>query len=184
MGKVWESGVVQVVQNAENLSTESHPCNKLNSGIAKGIGEIVYMPVYDVSPGSTTKGVVAVIELLMSARSQDVMVVANVISTISAIMETMQLTLSQQSVPALQQSNLPNKQQKQPQQAAGLGKIHENEAMSQLVRHSAPPSIGQAAAGDIDASGQNWAGASSYQPRSSGFAGIARTPSLATLPHA
>ena len=29
MGKVWESGAVQVVQCAESLSNEMHPCNRL-----------------------------------------------------------------------------------------------------------------------------------------------------------
>jgi hypothetical protein len=29
MGKVWENGSVQVVQSVENLSTDSHPRNKL-----------------------------------------------------------------------------------------------------------------------------------------------------------
>jgi hypothetical protein len=29
MGKVWESGAVQVVQCADSLSSEMHPCNRL-----------------------------------------------------------------------------------------------------------------------------------------------------------
>lgn len=156
MGKVWESGVVQVVQNAENLSTDSHPCNRLGQGFATCIGEIVYVPVYDVSPGSNAKGVVAVVELMMSARSTDVMVVANMISTISLIMEALQLSLS--SVPTSQQ---------QPQEP------------SNLSRRSAPPDMdsGHTSAATIHSPRDV------VKPHSFGSGGMSRTVSLHSFSH-
>lgn len=95
MGKVWESGVVQVVQHAGNLPTDAHPLNILPAALATAaIDEIVYLPVYDSAPGTTVQGVVAALELMVSPRSMDVMVVANLISTVAETMGQLGLALS------------------------------------------------------------------------------------------
>jgi hypothetical protein len=95
MGKVWESGVVQVVQHAGNLPTDVHPLNILPPALATAaIDEIVYLPVYDSAPGTTVQGVVATLELMVSPRSMDVMVVANLISTVAETMGHLGLALS------------------------------------------------------------------------------------------
>jgi hypothetical protein len=95
MGKVWESGVVQVVQHAGNLPTDVHPLNILPPALATAaIDEIVYLPVYDSAPGTTVQGVVAALELMVSPRSMDAMVVANLISTVAETMGHLGLALS------------------------------------------------------------------------------------------
>ena len=95
MGKVWESGVVQVVQHAGNLATDVHPLNLLSPALATAaIDEIVYLPVYDSAPGTTVQGVVAALELMVSPRSTDAMVVANLISTVAETMGQLGLALS------------------------------------------------------------------------------------------
>lgn len=38
MGKVWESGAVQVVQCADSLSDDAHPRNRLPGGLPGGMG--------------------------------------------------------------------------------------------------------------------------------------------------
>ncbi|KAG7672992.1 hypothetical protein Ndes2526B_g08481 [Nannochloris sp. 'desiccata'] len=108
MGKVWESGVVQVVQHAGNLPTDAHPLNILPPELATAaIDEIVYLPVYDSAPGTTVQGVVAALELMVSPRSMDVMVVANLISTVAETMGQLGLALSN-PVQAQHTSNQPS----------------------------------------------------------------------------
>jgi hypothetical protein len=173
MGKVWENGVVQVVQNADNLSTQSHPCNRLGGGLARHIGEIVYVPVYDATPGSAAKGVVAVVELMMSSHGSDVMVVANIISTVSAIMESLQLSLSQVPLAALQQHN-----HNKPVTAPALSAKRVGEVPAPLL-HVSTPEV-QAVALGPEGRAQQW-GASWQTSRGMG-GGMARTASLHTLP--
>ncbi|KAL4444346.1 hypothetical protein ABPG75_012083 [Micractinium tetrahymenae] len=103
MGKVWESGAVQVVQQAQSLSSDVHPCNRLPGPLCNRIEECIYVPLYDRS-GQVSQGVLAVVELLVRAGSHDYMVVANAISCVSHIMDALQLSLSnphaQQQQPA------------------------------------------------------------------------------------
>ena len=40
MGKVWESGVVQVIQCADSLSAEAHPCNRLPGAYGRAGGQV------------------------------------------------------------------------------------------------------------------------------------------------
>jgi hypothetical protein len=94
MGKVWECGVVQVVQNVANLTAEAHPLNNLPSAGAAAVGEVIYLPVYDARPGTATRGVVAAVELMVRAHCADAMVVANVISALAGIMDALGLALS------------------------------------------------------------------------------------------
>jgi hypothetical protein len=93
MGKVWESGVVQVVQAVDNLSRDTHPCNRLSASLLPHVAEVLYLPVYDRDPNSPAQGVVAALELVMSARSADVMVVANTISCVSQILDLLGLSV-------------------------------------------------------------------------------------------
>ncbi|PSC72553.1 ALG-2 interacting isoform B [Micractinium conductrix] len=92
MGKVWENGAVQVVQCAQSLSSEMHPCNRLPGPLSACIEECIYLPVYDRT-GQVSQGVLAVIELLVRAGSHDPMVVANAISCLTHIMEALHLSV-------------------------------------------------------------------------------------------
>ena len=154
MGKVWESGVVQVVQHAANLPTDMHPLNLLSPALAAAtVDEIVYLPVYDASPNSPVQGVVAVLELMVTPRSLDVMVVANLISTTSEIMQQLGIALSN-----------PAAAQQQPDQ--------------KIERKSAPSTVGGNSS--YDANNQAWAGAASAKALGSGSSGggMARTQSV------
>lgn len=93
MGKVWESGAVQVVQCADSLSCDAHPRNRLPGELSGRIAECVYLPVYDRT-GQVSQGVLAVVELLVRSQAADYMVVANAISCVTHLMEALQLSLS------------------------------------------------------------------------------------------
>lgn len=103
MGKVWESGAVQVVQCAESLSEETHPRNRLPGELSRRIAECIYVPVYDRT-GQVSQGVLAVVELLVQAQAHDPMVVANAISCLTHVMEALQLSISN---PHQQQAGAP-----------------------------------------------------------------------------
>lgn len=157
MGKVWESGVVQVVQHAGNLPEDAHPMNRLACAAAGGaaaaaalLDEVVYLPVYDASPGTPAGGVVAVLELMVSPRARDAMVVANLISTASDLMGELGLALSNPA--AIQPPKAP------------------------MERKSAPPGVGMRSESSYDANNAA-AGAGSF---GSG-GGLARTPSMRVL---
>lgn len=155
MGKVWESGVVQVVQNAVNLSAEVHPLNRLPAKDSV-VGEVVYLPVYDAMPGSTTQGVVAAVELMMNSRSLDVMVVANIISAASNIMQALGLALCNPQQPA--------------QQAPTQEKLESS-------RRTAPSSVDMRRETSYQTNNNAWGEARSY---GSG-GGLARTASVRAL---
>jgi len=170
MGKVWESGVVQVVQNAENLSVETHPCNRLQGGgLAAAVGEIVYVPIYDRTPGTAAQGVVAVVELMMSSRTTDVMVVANIISTVSELLMALTLALSNPAAPG------PAAPGSLSGQATPRGK--------DIARRSAPPGVGMRADNSFDTNGANngaWGGSGMSHSYGSGGK-LARAPSVRAL---
>ena len=173
MGKVWESGVVQVVQHAGNLATDVHPLNLLPPDLAlSSVDEIVYLPIYDAAPNSPVQGVVAALELMVSPRSTDVMVVANLISTVSEVMVAVGLALS-------------NPQQQPHHYDSSYGKPHYS-----IVSKSAPPGIGggigigggsgmQMRNESFDVNNQAWATASARSFGSGG--GLARTASVRAL---
>lgn len=106
MGKVWENGDVQVVQYPSNLPTNVYPMDRLPQDIIPCLGELVFLPVYDGQHGSPTQGIVAVIELIISRKATDGMVVATVISTIASIMEDVGLSLSSPEVRGTLQSDV------------------------------------------------------------------------------
>lgn len=95
MSKVWESGVVHVVQAAENLAADAHPLNRLSEGgLVNAVAEIIYLPIYDASPVSPAQGVVAAMELMIKPRTVDVMIVASVITAVGEAMDSLGLALS------------------------------------------------------------------------------------------
>eukprot|EP00884_Botryococcus_braunii_P004643 jgi/Botrbrau1/1417/Bobra.0063s0113.1 len=84
-------GCIQVIQNVTALPSDVHPRNKLN-GSLHAVGELVYIPVYDrLQVGG---GLVAILEILLPANVAESMLVANMISYVSAIMDTLNLSLS------------------------------------------------------------------------------------------
>ncbi|GAB4822878.1 hypothetical protein N2152v2_009924 [Parachlorella kessleri] len=93
MGKAWEAGVVKVVQSMENLSRETHPCNRLQGEAEQHVSEVIYIPIFDRGPCAAA-GVVAVMELLISSQAHDYMVVANAISCCGHLLDALQLSLT------------------------------------------------------------------------------------------
>lgn len=94
MRKVWEDGAVHVVQDAINLAPSCHPMNYLDGESNGVIGEIIYIPVFDVRPGTIMQGVLAVIELMVHNQCMDAMVVANSISSVTEILSSLGLGIS------------------------------------------------------------------------------------------
>lgn len=94
MGKVWEKGDVQVVQYPSNLPCNAYPMDRMPQQLVPSLGALVFLPMYDSQPGSPTQGIVAVIELILSRRTADAMIVATMISTLESVMETLGLSLS------------------------------------------------------------------------------------------
>lgn len=93
MGKVWENGDVQVVQYPANLPTNVYPMDRFPKDAVPMLGELVFLPLYDSHPNSSTKGIVGVIELMLNKNTTDAMVVATMISTIAIIMHELGLSL-------------------------------------------------------------------------------------------
>lgn len=93
MGKVWENGDVQVVQYPANLPTNVYPMDRFPADAVSMLGEIVFLPLYDSQPNSSTQGIVGVIELMLTKKTTDAMVVATMISTIASIMPDLGLSL-------------------------------------------------------------------------------------------
>jgi hypothetical protein len=94
MGKVWENGDVQVVQYPANLPTNVYPMDRFPQNAVPVLGELVFLPLYDSKPNSSTQGIVGVIELMLNKNTTDAMVVATMISTIATIMHDLGLSLS------------------------------------------------------------------------------------------
>ena len=158
MGKVWESGVVQIVQHAGNLSTDAHPLNLMPAGFtSSAVDEILYLPIYDAAPGTSVQGVVAVLELMVTPRSTDVMIVANLISTVSEIMGHLGLALS-------------NPAQQCYHGSSGKG----------IARKSAPADVGMRPGTSYEDNNQAWAATGSARSLGSG-GGLARTASMRVL---
>lgn len=92
-GRVLRSGCVQVVQNLRIIPEVLHPRCRLPEQVAAGVvGEMVYIPVYDLH--APHAGPVAVLEALLSATATDSMLVANFISVAGNVLSCSQLSLS------------------------------------------------------------------------------------------
>ena len=73
MGKVWEAGVVKVVQDVQNLAPGAHPCDRLHGSLGSRVTEVVYLPVYEPH-SKVSGGVVAVLEVMVGCAAHDNMV--------------------------------------------------------------------------------------------------------------
>lgn len=93
MGKVWESGSVQVVQCIDSLPERCHPRDRLSSSLLRDIAEIIYIPIYDAD-ATVSGGVLAVLELMISSGARDPQVVANTIHCVARILDALRLHLS------------------------------------------------------------------------------------------
>ena len=163
MGKVWESGVVQVVQHSSNLQEDQYPLNLMTLALAATtVDEVVYLPVYDATPGTAVQGVVAVLELMVSPRSTDAMIVANLISTVSHVMEDLGMALSNPT-----QSQLPG---------SNTSSIARKSAPAAIRQHSSYESNNEAWAIASPTSGPNSARS---HGSGGGLGGMARTTSMA-----
>jgi hypothetical protein len=161
MSKVWESGVVHVVQAAENLAADAHPLNRLSEGgLVNAVAEIIYLPVYDASPVNPAQGVVASLELMIKPRTADVMIVASVITAIGEAMDSLGLALS--------------------------STIYRNEKsqhsmnVKRIERASAPPGDGMRMDMSFDVNNGAYM-AMGASPRTSSCGGLSRTSSVHTL---
>lgn len=89
-GRVLKSGCVQVVQNLRIIPDVLHPRSRLTDAAADEVGEVVYVPVYDIMRPHS--GPVAVLEALLSARATDSMLVANFISAAGTALAALQVS--------------------------------------------------------------------------------------------
>lgn len=88
-GRVLKSGCVQVVQNLRIIPNVLHPRCRLPEAMAMGVGELLYIPVYDLH--APHAGPVAVLEALLSATATDSMLVANFISVMGNMLSCVQV---------------------------------------------------------------------------------------------
>lgn len=81
---------MQVVQNIRIIPEVLHPRCRLPEPVAAGVvGEVVYIPVYDLQ--APHAGPVAVLEALLSATATDSMLVANFISVAGNVLSCLQV---------------------------------------------------------------------------------------------
>lgn len=81
---------MQVVQNLRIIPEVLHPRCRLPEQVAAGVvGEMVYIPVYDLH--APHAGPVAVLEALLSATATDSMLVANFISVAGNVLSCSQV---------------------------------------------------------------------------------------------
>lgn len=90
-GRVLRSGCVQVVQNMHIIPGVLHPRCRLTEAAAAAVGEVVYVPVYDLH--APAAGPVAVLEALLSSRASDSMLVASFISAAGHALEAAQVRM-------------------------------------------------------------------------------------------
>lgn len=88
-GRVLRSGCVQVVQNLRIIPEVLHPRCRLPEAVSAGVGEVLYIPVFDLH--APHAGPVAVLEALLSATATDSMLVANFISVVGNVLSCLQV---------------------------------------------------------------------------------------------
>ncbi|GIL75656.1 hypothetical protein Vretimale_15204 [Volvox reticuliferus] len=91
-GKVWRSGAVQIVQNLRILPPSLHPRSQLSEAALERLAEALYIPIYDLS--RPARGQVCVLEVLLSTRATEAMLVADVISFIGNLLTALHLSLA------------------------------------------------------------------------------------------
>ncbi|KAF8062105.1 WDR19 [Scenedesmus sp. PABB004] len=144
-GRVLKSGCVQVVQNIRIIPDALHPRSALGAAAAEGVGETVYVPVYD--PARPHAGPVAVLEALLSARATDSMLVANFISFVGSVLAALQLSLSNPLPQPVRRSRLEGRKPRpvHPDSAADLAQAAPAPA-EQAAAAAEPAAAGPAAA--------------------------------------
>lgn len=80
---------MQVVQNLCIIPEVLHPRCRLPDAASAAVGEVLYIPVYDLH--TPHAGPVAVLEALLSATATDSMLVANFISVVGNVLSCMQV---------------------------------------------------------------------------------------------
>lgn len=91
-GKVWRSGAVQIVQNVRILPPSLHPRSQLTEEALELLSEALYIPIYDLA--RPHKGQVCILEVLLSSRSTETMLVAEFISFVGSVLTPLELSLS------------------------------------------------------------------------------------------
>ncbi|GLC35524.1 hypothetical protein PLESTB_000198300 [Pleodorina starrii] len=91
-GKVWRSGAVQIVQNLRILPPSLHPRSQLSEEALERLAEALYIPIYDLS--RPARGQICVLEVLLSTRATEAMLVADVISFIGNLLTALHLSLA------------------------------------------------------------------------------------------
>eukprot|EP00198_Chlamydomonas_reinhardtii_P004250 XP_001693586.1 predicted protein [Chlamydomonas reinhardtii] len=103
-GKVWRSGAVQIVQNLRILPPTLHPRSQLSEEALERLAEALYIPIYDLA--RPLKGQVCVLEVLLSTRATEAMLVADVISFIGSLLTALNLSLANPIQPPIRRSVL------------------------------------------------------------------------------
>lgn len=80
---------MKVVQNLCIIPEVLHPRCRLPDAASAAVGEVLYIPVYDLH--TPHAGPVAVLEALLSATATDSMLVANFISVVGNVLSCMQV---------------------------------------------------------------------------------------------
>ncbi|KXZ47336.1 hypothetical protein GPECTOR_36g60 [Gonium pectorale] len=91
-GKVWRSGAVQIVQNLRILPPTLHPRSQLSEEALERMAEALYIPIYDLA--RPARGQVCVLEVLLSSRATEAMLVADVLSFVGNLLTALQLSLA------------------------------------------------------------------------------------------
>jgi hypothetical protein len=93
MGKVWQDGDVVIVQHPANLPMAVYPMDRFPREGLDGLGEVVYLPVYDGPSNSPCPGIVAVVEVMLDRYARTDMLVAKVITALTDAMHDLGLSL-------------------------------------------------------------------------------------------
>mmetsp|Transcript_23432 Transcript_23432/g.51442 ORF Transcript_23432/g.51442 Transcript_23432/m.51442 type:complete len:387 (-) Transcript_23432:1015-2175(-) len=91
-GRVWRTGAVQIVQSLKIIPPCLHPRSQLKDDDLEKLAEVLYIPVFDVT--RPTKGPVTVLEVFLSAKAPEAMLVADFISFITATLAAVNLSVS------------------------------------------------------------------------------------------
>lgn len=135
-GRVLKSGCVQVVQNLRIIPDVLHPRCRLPEAMAVGVGELLYIPVYDLH--APHAGPVAVLEALLSATATDSMLVANFISVMGNMLSCVQLSLSNPLPQPVRRSKLEGRKPRHIHPSSSQDLTHAQQHLQQQPQPQAP----------------------------------------------
>ncbi|GLI61823.1 hypothetical protein VaNZ11_004335 [Volvox africanus] len=141
-GKVWRSGAVQIVQNLRILPPSLHPRSQLSEAALERLAEALYIPIYDLS--RPARGQVCVLEVLLSTRATEAMLVADVISFIGNLLTALHLSLANPVQQPVRRSVLSGRRPRAPDSD---GEASNDEGASPSGRTSDPQRQQQVAGG-------------------------------------